>query len=310
MSANRKVVIVIAVNGGMQQDRDGAKIPVTPEEIAEAARICGEAGAAVVHFHARDENKRNSGDPKIYSETIQKIRDRTDILIQTTNGIGIRRDPKTGELHWPSDEERLALLNIEPRQDLFGIAAGSMDFYHPEGGYPEETPYVNTHQFLKGTIPAVLARGASLEIEVTEASALHRLRRLAEEGLFDPDTKNIWLLHGGGFGATPPIARNVIFSVDEGFRTFPQAKWSIVGTGKHQFTLATLGLSMGCDLVRIGFEDSVYLANGEVAEHNHQLVEETVRIAKLFGREPASVDEAREILNLGPASQQKRKAVA
>ena len=295
----KEVVIVAAINGGMQQDRDGARIPCTPEEIADEALRCYEAGAAIVHVHARDENRKNSGDPKIYSDIIGRIRAKCPILIQTTNGIGVRRDPRTGQMVWPSDEERLALLEITPRQDLFGIATGSMDFYQPEGGYAEETPYINSIDLLRRTIEAVYAIGSTLEYEVVEASALHRLVRLADDGVFDRDRSNVWLLHGGGFGATPPIARNIIFSIDEGQRLFPRAKWGVVGTGKNQGWIGALGLSLGCDTVRVGFEDSIHLPNGRPAEHNHQLVAEMVRIARIFGREPASVAAAKDVLGLG-----------
>ena len=297
--AHGPVVIVAAVNGGMQDNRDGAIVPCTPEEIAEAAHRCHQEGAAVVHVHARDENRRNSGDPRIYSEIIRRIRDRCDILIQTTNGIGVRRDAKTGQLVWPSDAERLQLLHLEPRQDLFGIAAGSMDFFHPEGGYRQETPYVNSIDLLRTTIEAVYAIGSTLEYEVVEASALHRLLRLADQGVFDRHRENVWLLHGGGFGATPPAARNILFSIDEGQRLFPRAKWGVVGTGRDQGWIGALGLSLGCDTVRVGFEDSIHLPNGEVARHNHEQVREMAKIARTFGREPASVAEARRVFGLG-----------
>ncbi|MFZ0091824.1 MAG: 3-keto-5-aminohexanoate cleavage protein [Solirubrobacteraceae bacterium] len=148
------LVIVAAVNGGMQMDRDGARVPVSPEEIAEDARLCAEAGAAIVHVHARDGNGRNTGDTAVFSEIIRQIRDRCDILIQTTNGVGVHRDPRTGQMIWPADEERLALVNLQPSPDLYGVAAGSTDFFHPEGGYHVETPYVNSPQFLKETIRA------------------------------------------------------------------------------------------------------------------------------------------------------------
>lgn len=297
--SQKKVIVVVAVNGGMQQSREGAHVPCTPEEIAEEAYRCWQAGASVIHVHARDAQKRNSGDPKIYSEIIQRIREKCDILIQTTNGIGVRRDPATGQFFWPSDEERLRLLNIDPPQDLYGIAAGSADFYHPEGGYPpKDTPFINSIDLLRSTIKEVYARGAALEYEIVEASALHRLLRLADEGVFDRNRKNIWLLHGGGFGAIPPIARNVMFSIDEGQRLFPNALWGITGTGKDQFKLCTLGLAMGCDTVRVGFEDNIYLPSGKPARYNADLVEAIVKIAAIYGREPATPAEAREIFGL------------
>ncbi len=293
MDSDHKLIITVALNGGMQQDRDGAVVPKQPNEIADAAFECWQAGAAMVHVHARGPDGRNTGEKAIYGEIIRQIRDRCPILIQTTNGIGVRRNPATGEFLWPSDKERLGLLALEPRQDLFGIAAGSADFYNPEGGYPTETPYVNSPELLRETIQQVYAMGSALEYEVVEASSLHRLMRYAKEGLFDPHRRNVWLLHGGGFGSTPAIARNVLFAIDEGLRLFPQAIWGVTGTGRDMFPLCTLGLSMGCDLVRVGLEDGIHLANGNVARNNRDMVEEIVKIAAIFGRSPATVDEAR-----------------
>jgi 3-keto-5-aminohexanoate cleavage enzyme len=293
MLDGNKVIITVALNGGMQQDREGAVIPKQPDEIGEAAARCWEAGAAVVHVHARGPDGKNSGDKAIYSEIIRQIRARSPILIQTTNGIGVRRDPETGQFIWPSDSERLGLLDIEPQQDLFGIAGGSADFHNPEGGYPEETPYVNSPQLLKRTIEAVYAKGSALEYEIVEASSLHRLMRYAEQGLFDRNRSNIWLLHGGGFGATPPIARNVIFNIDEGLRMFPQAIWGVTATGRDMFRIVTLGLAMGCDLVRVGFEDGIHLPDGSAARHNADMVTAAREIAAIYGLQPASVEEAR-----------------
>ena len=293
MLEGNKVIISVALNGGMQQDREGAVVPKQPAEIGEAAARCWEAGAAMVHVHARGPDGKNSGDRAIYAEIIRQIRARSPILIQTTNGIGVRRDPATGQFIWPSDSERLGLLEIEPQQDLFGIAGGSADFHNPEGGYPEETPYVNSPQLLKRTIEAVYAKGSALEYEIVEASSLHRLMRYADEGLFDRDRANVWLLHGGGFGATPPVARNVIFNIDEGLRMFPRAIWGVTATGRDMFRIVTLGLAMGCDLVRVGFEDGVHLPDGTVARDNAEMVEAAARIAAFYGLEPASVEQAR-----------------
>ncbi len=294
MLAGNKVIITVAINGGMQQDRDGAVIPKQPAEIGEAAARCYEAGASLVHVHARDPQGKNSGDLKIYADILREIRARSPILVQTTNGIGVRRDPATGGFIWPTDRERLGLLDLEPRADVFGIAAGSADFYNPEGGYPEETPYVNSPALLRKTIEAVYAKGSALEYEVVEASSLHRLLRYANEGLFDRHRENMWLLHGGGFGSTPPIARNVLFAIDEGLRLFPQAIVGVTATGRDMFRIVTLGLSLGCDLIRVGFEDGIHLPDGRVARDNSEMVRAAANIAAIYGMKPATVDEARK----------------
>jgi 3-keto-5-aminohexanoate cleavage enzyme len=152
---------------------------------------------------------------------------------------------------------------------------------------------VNSPQLLKRTIEAVYAKGSALEYEIVEASSLHRLMRYADEGLFDKDRPNVWLLHGGGFGATPPVARNVIFNIDEGLRMFPRAIWGVTATGRDMFRMVTLGLAMGCDLVRVGFEDGVHLPDGSVARDNAEMVRAATAIAAIYGLEPATVEQAR-----------------
>lgn len=293
MLTHNKVIISVALNGGMQQDRDGAVIPRQPAEIGAAAARCHEAGAAMVHVHARDARGLNSGDPAIYAEIIREIRKRSPVLIQTTNGIGVRRDAQTGAFIWPADSERLGLLSLDPAPDLFGIAGGSADFYNPEGGYPTEVPYVNSPELLKQTIKAVYGRASALEYEIVEASSLHRLLRYANEGLFDRHRDNLWLLHGGGFGATPAVPRNVLFNIDEGQRLFPRAMWGVTATGRDMFRIVTLGLALQCDLVRVGYEDSIHLPDGRVARDNSEMVRAAREIAAIYGLQPATVAEAR-----------------
>jgi 3-keto-5-aminohexanoate cleavage enzyme len=103
----------------------------------------------------------------------------------------------------------------------------------------------------------------------------------------------VWLLHGGGFGATPPIARNVLFNIDEGLRLFPSAIWGVTATGRDMFRIVTLGLSLGCDLVRVGFEDALHLPDGTRAADNSDMVRAAVDIAAIYGMQPASVADAR-----------------
>ncbi len=293
-----KVAIVAAINGGMQQTNGETFVPVSPAEIAEDAAQAREAGAAIIHVHARDSEGKNTGDVQVYADIIRRIRAGSDILIQTTNGIGVRRDPKTGDMIWPTDAERLALLTIEPKPDLYGIAAGSTDFWHPEGGYPTETPYVNSPEFLRKTLPHVYAQGSTIEFELVEVNVVHRLSRLADEGIIDRNADNLWMLHGGGLGNTPPTARALVYSRDEQERLFPNARWGVLGAGKAQFRMAALGLAMGCDTVRVGFEDNIYGPNGKPAKRNRDLVAAVRQLAEAMGREIASPAEAREMFRL------------
>ena len=153
---------------------------------------------------------------------------------------------------------------------------------------------MNSPELLKQTIETVYSLGSALEYEIVEASSIHRLLRYAEEGLFDRDRDNIWLLHGGGYGAVPAIARNLMFNIDEGLRYFPKAILGVTSAGREMFPMITLGLSMRCDLVRVGFEDSLQLPDGSVARHNHEMVIAAAAIGRFFGMEPATVEEARQ----------------
>ena len=291
------VVILAAITGGTQKDREGAKVPTTPEEIADEAYRCWQAGAAVVHIHARDANKQPTGDLATFSDIIRRIRDKCDILIQTTNGIGSRRDAE-GKLLRPTEAERMALLTIQPKQDLFSIAGGSWDFHHP--GVPDKNifSFMNTDDFLRRTIPAVMATGGALEFEIVEPSHLEKLRRLADEGVFDPAASRYWLDYCFGFGGMPCTTKAFVYALEEGRRLFPRARWEVTGTDREQFLMTTLGVLNGADIVRIGFEDNIYLPNGRSARTNADLVEAMARIAREHGREPATVAQARQVFRL------------
>lgn len=135
------LVVVAAVNGGYQMSNDVAQVPLSPAAIAEEAVRCREAGASILHFHGRDPEGANTADIDHYRETMRLVREKTDLLFQTTNGAGVRRDKTTGELTRPTEEQRLALLNIEPRPDLFGAASGTTDLTHPHGGSSLDRPF-------------------------------------------------------------------------------------------------------------------------------------------------------------------------
>jgi 3-keto-5-aminohexanoate cleavage enzyme len=211
----KPLIITAAVNGGYNQSTGVTKIPLTPLEIAEEAVRCRDAGAAVLHFHARDEEGLTTGDVELFKETIKLVRERTDILIQTTNGIGARKDKVTGEWIRPTDEDRLALLKLDPRPDLYGAAMGSTDFYHPYGGQPNDRPFLNNVEWLSKGVRHAFSEGSTIEFEVVHTPALHRLKRLADEGLFDANADYLWFQNGAGIANCPPEPRYIIHTVDE-----------------------------------------------------------------------------------------------
>jgi 3-keto-5-aminohexanoate cleavage enzyme len=300
--ASKKVIILVAVNGGSQQDHDGAHIPVTPAEIAEESERCQRAGAAIVHLHARDPlTEMGSGDPAIFGDIIRRVRARCDTLIQTTTGIGLKLDPLTGEQVWASHEERLGLLTIEPVQDLVTVPLGTWDFYHPAGAQPVARTYLNTPDFLRKNIGAILPKRLPWEMEIAEVGFLHNAIRLADEGVFDRHATDFWLDYLLGYGAMPANARQLAFIAEEGRRLFPQARWEVNATGADQFPMNIVGLALGCDIVRVGFEDNLQRPDGRVAAHNHELVAEMAELVLKMGCDVATAADARQMLGAEPA---------
>ncbi len=294
MLAGNKVIITCALNGGMQQDRMGAIIPKQPDEIGEAAARCYEAGAAMIHVHARDPGRQELGrsrdllrdhppDPQAIADP-----DPDHQRHRRASGSGHGTVPLAVRCRTPRPAD------AGPSQDLYGIAAGSADFHNPEGGYPEETPYVNSPALLKKTIKAVYEKGSALEYEVVEASSLHRLLRYSQEGLFDRDRDNVWLLHGGGFGATPAIARNVLFAIDEGPAPLPEGD---LGRHRHgarhvpdrdartvpRLRPASVSASRTASTCRMAASPATTAT----------WCARAAQIAAIYGLKPATVDEAR-----------------
>jgi 3-keto-5-aminohexanoate cleavage enzyme len=291
----KPIVIVAAVNGGYHLPDEHTSVPISPKEIAEEAAKCRENGAAIVHFHARDEAGMTTGDPAVFTETIRQIREKSDILIQTTNGIGMRKDA-SGVLQRPTIAERLALLDLKPAPDLYGAAAGSTDYTHPYGGQPNERPYINDADWLRASIRHAFAVGSTIEFEVVHMQSLYRLKRMADEGVFDAEAPNVWLTHGAGIAYSPATARYVVQSIEEGKHVFPKSLFGVMGCGPHQFPVSAMGLACECDSMRIGLEDNLFMPNGERARSNHQLIAEAVKLAAFFNRRPATPAEARELL--------------
>lgn len=295
--AGKKLIILVAPTGN-QVERDGVHLPTSPDDIAEEVYRCYQAGASLVHVHARDpQTKKSTGDLSIFGEIIAKIKARCGILIQTTSSLGLKLDSVTKQWVWHTDSERLGLLSIEPSQDLLTCAMGSWEFIHPEGGQPDPSTQINGFEYLRKIIPAIVKKGIPWEMEIAEVGFLHNAARLADEGVFDRNRAKFWLDFVMGYGGMPATARQLVFMAEEGQRLFPGAKWEVNATGRDQFPMNILGASMGCDIVRVGFEDNVRLPNGKPAKHNYELVEAMAKLARDLGREIASVDEARAILS-------------
>jgi 3-keto-5-aminohexanoate cleavage enzyme len=289
-----KLVIVVAPTGSLTSRKDCAYIPITPEEQAEEAYRCYNAGATIYHVHARDPKTHLcSADISVYNDIVRRIKEKCPILTQMGGAIGFFPDPATGKTKTATEEQRLALLDVKPKPDLVTAPAGSL--HHLVAGY-ESALLSNTESFLKKIIPTAISRKICVEIEIFDVSFLYNALRLAEQGVFNKDQPGYYLHYVMGLGGQPPTFRQLMYISEEGKRLFPKAKWQVLGNKENQFPILTMGILLGCDIVRIGAEDNPFLSNGELAKSNVQMVENAVRIARELGRDIATVEEAKEML--------------
>ncbi len=274
--------------------KDCPYIPITPEEQAEEAYRCYNAGASIYHVHARDPNTELcTADLSVYRDIVEGIKQRSPILTQIGTGLGFFPDPVTGKMTAASEEQRIALLNIEPKPDL--ITTTPISRHHLIPGF-EPTLQPNTESFLKKLIPAAISKKMGVEMEIFEVSFLYHALRLVEQGVFNSEKQGFYLDYVMGLGGQPPTFRQLMYISEEGKRLFPNAKWQVLANREMQFPLLTMGILLGCDIVRVGAEDNPFLSNGEPAKSNAQIVENAVRIARELGREIATVDETRDLL--------------
>jgi 3-keto-5-aminohexanoate cleavage enzyme len=293
-----KVIVTAALTGDQPVREGGPNVPITPAEIAEEAYNCYKAGASMVHIHARDKDtKLVTHDLSIFDDILGRIKEQCNVVIQITGAIGGSIiDPVTKKEVFFTEEQRLGLLNVSPKPDAFPTPMGSMDLIGSDG---RSSPISNSVDFLKQIIPIVIEKKIAWEMEIWDTSYLYNAVRLAEEGVFDRNVP-IWLNYCMGHrnGIQDANPRHLVYMSEEGKRLFPHSIWALSVRGKNHFNMMALAVALGCDIVRTGFEDHFYLPNGKMAKSNVEMIESIARIVRDLGREPATVEEAREILRI------------
>jgi uncharacterized protein (DUF849 family) len=302
MARSGKVIVSCAVTGSIHVPSQSPYLPITPEQIAESAIGAAEAGAAVVHLHARDpETGRPMPDPEIFARFLPQIKAGCGAVINITTGGG----------HGMTVEERArAATMFEP--ELASLNMGSMNFglfpvldrverfehsWEPE--YLEMTRdfiFRNTFKDIETIVHTLGATGTRFEFECYDVGHLYNLAYLVEHGVVEPPlfVQTIF----GILGGIGPGAENLMHMKATADRLFgDDYYWSILGAGRHQTNLVTIGAILGGS-VRVGLEDSIYLAKGKLAESNAEQVAKIVRILGELSLEIATPDEVREMLSL------------
>ena len=304
-SASNKVIISCAITGAIHVPSLTPHLPVTPSQIAENAIGAAKAGAAIVHLHARDpEDGRPTPDPEVFAQFLPEIGATSDVVINITTGGG----------HGMSLEERTAAARrFQP--ELCSLNMGSMNFglfpmldrigdfrYEWEPDYLEMTRdfiFKNTFKDIESIVSDLGDGGTRFEFECYDVGHLYNLAFLLEKGIVEPPLF-VQTVFGilGGIGTHPEDLLHMKRTADRLFGD--EYVWSVLAAGRHQTPLVTQGATHGGN-VRVGLEDSIYLARGVLAESNAQQVEKISRILGELSLETATPDEARQKLGLkGP----------
>lgn len=267
------VIITAAVVGAELTRDETPYLPLTPAEIAEEAKAAEEAGASIIHLHARDEKGEPSQKAEHYRAIMNEMEKRDlSAIVQVSTGGAADMDA----------EERIDALKINP--EMASLDCGTINF--------GDEIFVNSLSLMRRFAREMQEREVMPELECFETGHIHNALQLEKEGLL-PDHLHFDLVMGVP-GGIPASARSLLFLLEQ----LPEeATWTVAGIGRHELPLAYHALALGGH-VRVGLEDNIYYRKGELAESNAQLVARIRRLAGEMDRDAASPDEAREILGL------------
>ena len=267
-----KLIITAALTGAEVTKEKQPNLPVTPDEIAQEAEKAYEAGASIVHVHAREDNGDPTQDYEKYKEIKEKIEERCPVIFQ----------PSTGGATWHSVEERIQPVELKP--EMATLSCGTCNFGNDV--------FMNTQEYMEKFAKRMKDYGVKPEIEVFEVGMINNALRLVDKGLLEEPLHFDFVL--GVPGAMMGTVENLTFMVN---KIPDNASWTVAGVGRYETPLAMTAVAMGGH-VRVGFEDNIYYKKGELAKSNAQLVERVARIAGELDREVATPDEARKMLNI------------
>ena len=301
-SPKRKVVITCAVTGSIHTPSMSPHIPITAQEIADAAIGAAEAGAAVVHLHARDpKDGRPDQSPEAFAPFLKVIKQRSPVVVNITTGgaatMTIEQRVKPAATFKPE----VASLNMGTMNfGLYPMLERFKEFKHDwERPYLEgsrERIFKNTFADIEYILATCAENGTRFEIECYDIGHLYTLRHFADRGIVKPPffVQSVF----GILGGIGPHPEDVMMMKRTADRLFgDQYRWSVLGAGRNQLPIAAMAASMGGN-VRVGLEDSLWIGAGQLAKSNAEQVTKARQIIEGLGLEIASPDEAREILEL------------
>lgn len=297
----RKVIISCAVTGGVHTPTMSDALPITPDQIAADSLAAADAGAAIVHLHARADDGRPTGDPDVFMRFLPRVKQASDVVVNITTG---------GSVTMTLDQRLAAARRARP--EMVSLNMGSMNFglhpladRHRDWKHDWEEPYLrgtedlifrNTFRDIAAILTELGGEGVKFEHECYDIGHLYTLAHFLDRKLVTPPlfVQSVFGILGG-IGAHPEDLLHMRRTADRLFGG--DYVWSVLAAGRHQMPIATHAALMG-GCVRVGLEDSLYIAPGELATGNAQQVAKVRRIIEELGLAVATPAEARAMLGL------------
>lgn len=282
MAIEDKAVITAALTGVAANRNQCKWIPYTPQEIAEEALACYNAGASVVHIHARENDGSPSWRVEVFREIMDEVRKRCPIIINfSTGAVLVERD------------DRIAHIR-ELKPEIAALNMGTMNYakYSPKRkNFVFSVVFHNPFEDIIFFLDTMNQHGIKPECECFDLGHLESIFPLIDMGLLKNFQISLIMGVVGGMAATARNLAHVASLVPAGIA------WEVIGIGQEQWLLVATALALGGN-IRVGLEDNFYLSPGEMSQGNGPLVEKAVRMTRDIGREPATVAEARAILKV------------
>jgi len=280
---NGPVVITAALTGVLATRDQCPAIPYTPREIGEEAKRAAEAGASIVHVHARNPEGGPEWRVEVFAEILSEVRSRTDVIVNfSTGAIGI-----------PVEQRIAHIRDLKP--DIGALNMGSMNYAiysRKKKAFYHDHVFANPFQDIRFFLEAMNQAGVRPELECFDTGHIANTAPLIDMGILRPPYQFSLIM--GVLGGIPGTTRHLVDQVD----TLPEGSlWQVIGIGLNQWPLVASAITMGGN-VRVGLEDNFYVEEGLMAKSNGELVEKAARIARDLGRDVASIEESRRILCL------------
>lgn len=276
-------VVTCALTGVLANRKQCPGIPYTPAEIGEEARRAHEAGAAVVHIHARNDDGSPTFSPAVFAKIREEVRSRSPVILNYSTGT------------MSDDVTEQSTYIRETRPEIAALNMGTMNYSkysEKRKDFVFDMVFPNTYSKIIALLRAMNEAGVKPELECFDSGHTHGVWPLVDMGVLKPPLQYSFIVNV--LGGIPPRVESLQLQAQ---LAVPGSEWEVIGISHGHWKMLAAALVLGGN-IRTGLEDHLYLPSGEMAKSNGEMVETAVGLVRTVGRRPATVDEARQILNL------------